>query len=109
MRSSGLYMLALISGSLVSSPLSAVERSKATVQETLVDSRPCFFFILNGVSEADPAIPNGPWFAIPTSASNYQVMAATVMSAKLSGSSLHVLTDGTKSCGWATASTVGAQ
>jgi len=91
------------------SALYAKEWVKVSVQETQVDGRNCFFFLLNGVTEADPAVPKGPWFAIPTSAANYQVMVATVLSAKLSNSTLHVLTDGTTSCGWATATMIGAQ
>jgi hypothetical protein len=71
-----------------------------------VNSRPCLFFTLDGVTVADPVVPWNPWFAVPKSASNFAEINAMLLSAKLAGRPISVETDGTTSCGIATVSWV---
>jgi hypothetical protein len=58
------------------------------------DSRPCTFFILDGVSAADPATPNTPWMALRQSHVGYRENLAVLMSAKLTGRPVQVVTTG---------------
>lgn len=74
---------------------------------TQTDARPCTFFMLQGVTEADPTTPGQPWFAIPASNPNYQVMVSVLLAAKTAHAPISVYTDGTISCGYATASMLG--
>lgn len=69
------------------------------------DGRPCTFFTLNGVSVADPILPNSPWFVIPQSAVGYKEMLALLVSAKLTAKPLFVSTTGSvnTACGAAEA------
>ncbi|MEG3126133.1 hypothetical protein [Sphingomonas sp. GB1N7] len=78
-------------------------RSNQHVNWTQIDSRPCLFFNLRGVSEADPVLPGEEWFAVPTSNPNYTTFASIILSAKLSNQPVSISTDGTISCGYATA------
>jgi hypothetical protein len=66
------------------------------------DTRPCAFLTLNGVSQADPAIP-GPWFALPKAHSQYKETFALLLSAKLTSRTVYVTTTGgiNSSCGHA--------
>lgn len=83
------------------------ERTGQTVAQVLIDSRPCMFFNLANVSEADPVAAGQKWFAIPVSNANYQTYASIVLSSRLTRQPFWVQTDGTISCGFATASLVG--
>lgn len=66
------------------------------------DSRACFFFQLNGVSEADPVVPGDYWFAIPQSNAGYKDAVAILMLARATGMPLaHVKTTGGLACGLA--------
>lgn len=89
-----------------SAATAATDRANLTVNDTLIDNRTCFFFRIVGITQADPALAS-EWFSIPKSATNYQEMISMVLSSKLSGKGLHVMTDGTLSCGLATASGIG--
>jgi hypothetical protein len=62
--------------------------------------------LLTGVAQADPVVPNSGWFAINASAAGAQAAFATLLAAKISGTAVHVTTDGTTSCGFATANWV---
>lgn len=61
----------------------------------------CYFFQLNGVSGADPAVPAvGPWFAIPTTQTNSKEMYAMLLSVRIGGGTLsRVVTAGVSTCG----------
>ena len=98
-----LAVAALLGGSLVgTSPASATTWNNQIIGVLTIDTRPCLFFQLTGVAQADPVVPNSPEFAVPTTAANYQTMVSMLLSAKLSGKPLLVVTDGTVSCGYAT-------
>lgn len=98
-----LTVVVLLPGSAVASGFG----NKAIVDFLMdVNSRPCVFFTLDGVAVADSVVPGSPWFAIPKSASNFAEVNAMLMSAKLAGRPISVVTDGTTSCGLATVSVV---
>ena len=59
------------------------------------DGRPCTFFILDGVSPADPSTPNTPWMALRQSHPGYKENLAILMSAKLTNRPVNVATSGT--------------
>jgi len=58
------------------------------------DGRPCTFFVLDGVSVADPSTPNTAWFALRQASPGYKENLAILMAAKLSGRPVHVSTTG---------------
>ena len=62
--------------------------------------------LLTGVSQADPVVPNSGWFAINATAPGVQAAFAALLAAKVSGTAVHIQTDGTTSCGLSTASWV---
>jgi len=64
----------------------------------------CYYFLLTGVTEADPSVPGNPRFAIPNTGANAKEMYATLLSARASGTSItRVLTGGSTVCGTAQA------
>ena len=71
-----------------------------------VDSRPCAFFLLNGVSEADPIVPGSPWYAISTSDANFPSLMSVLLTAKASGQTVNVTTDGSTACSLAHATLI---
>ena len=67
----------------------------------------CIFFRLNGVSEANPAVPNDVFFAIDMTKPNAKEMYASILSARASGNHIYrVLTNGEIACGKAKVLTV---
>jgi hypothetical protein len=65
------------------------------------DGADCIYFTLQGVSEADPIKPGEPTFAIPRAQYGAKDAYAMLLAAKLSGSTVRVLTRGTLACGYA--------
>ncbi len=57
-------------------------------------ARPCLFFTLVGVSQADPAFPNDPWFAISENQSGYWEIYGMLLSAKTKGIAVTITTSG---------------
>jgi hypothetical protein len=86
--------------------VNAALHQNKTINQIQADSRACAFFNLNGVPEADSVVPGQAWLAISTSAPNYQTMLSLIMSAKLAGKTVDLTTDGTTSCGYATAAMI---
>ena len=106
------YFLFLLMGAIATSGITqsvdaATSRANQTVAATQIDTRSCFFFNLSGVSEAGPVVAGATWFSLPISDPNYQVKVATILSAKLAGKTISVITDGSVSCGYATAIEIG--
>lgn len=62
--------------------------------------RPCTFFQLAGVTEADPAQPT-EWFAIAHSHPRHSELFAILLTAKASGLPIDVSTNGVATCGLA--------
>jgi hypothetical protein len=52
----------------------------------------CVFFTLVGISQADPVVPNNPWCALSRTQTGYSEMYASLLAAKLSGSTVNVVT-----------------
>jgi len=66
------------------------------------DSRPCFFFTLDGVPIADSTIhTTSPWFAIAQTAINYKEVVALVLFARANGVPITATTSGGGACGLA--------
>jgi hypothetical protein len=65
----------------------------------------CYYFSLEGVSEADPAVPGSPWFAVDRTAHlGAKDLYAAILAARLSGSPVTVYTTGGTACGYAAVS-----
>lgn len=79
-----------------------------TVSDLQADSyNPCIFFKLSGVTEANPAVPNDPWFAIDNTQSNAKELYAILLSARLADRPIaRVLTNGVTACGYARVTTI---
>jgi putative transposase len=58
------------------------------------DGRPCTFFTLVGVGQADPVVANSPWFVISQSAVGYKEMLAMLITAKSTGRPVYLSTTG---------------
>jgi hypothetical protein len=65
------------------------------------DGSDCIYFTLVGVSEADPIKPGDPTFAIRRAQFGSKDGYAMLVSAKISGRTVRVLTRGTLACGYA--------
>jgi hypothetical protein len=65
------------------------------------DGADCIYFTLQGVTEADPVKPGDPTFAIPRTQYGAKDAYAMLLSVKLAGGTVRVLTRGTLSCGYA--------
>jgi hypothetical protein len=65
------------------------------------DSRPCTFLRLKGVSQADPAVNNSPWFSIPLVHNGHDVIVSMLLTAYSTGKKLNVVTTGLGKCGQA--------
>jgi hypothetical protein len=58
------------------------------------DNRPCTFFTLEGVVQADGAVPNSPWFVLKNTHPGYKENLTLLMSAKITGAQIIVSTSG---------------
>jgi hypothetical protein len=83
------------------------EHFNKTISLLEVSDSPCIFFQLTDVTQANPVVPNGVWFAIDKNQGNAKEMYALLLSVKMSGSSLaRVLTSGEVVCGQAKVLTI---
>ncbi len=82
---------------------------KVALLQPSYDGADCFYFTLEGVAEADPTKPGDPLFAIPRTQYGAKEAYATLLSAKLTGQTVYVITRGTLSCGYASVSQVWVQ
>jgi hypothetical protein len=58
------------------------------------DTRPCVFFRLVGVGEADPGVPGSAWFTLPKTHPLFRESFALLMSAKLTSQKVNITTTG---------------
>jgi hypothetical protein len=65
------------------------------------DERPCTFFALEGVAEADPIKPNDSWFAVPLDHNGHDVIVSLLLAAYTAGKPVSVVATGTRSCNYA--------
>jgi len=62
----------------------------------------CFYFMLDGVSVADPAVSSSAWFAVDRVAHPGAAdLMATLLAARIAGLPVTVYTSGTTMCGYA--------
>lgn len=61
--------------------------------------RPCMFFRLNGVTQADPAVSATEWFALPRDHLAYGELVAMLFTAKAARLPISVQTTGAVACG----------
>lgn len=61
----------------------------------------CIYFTLIGVNEADPVMPGNPWFAMARTQYGAKDTYAMLLSAKLTGQLVSVVTTNTVVCGYA--------
>lgn len=104
------FVTVLVAALTVCAPVPAlsvawVNKNVGTIQSTY-SVTDCFYFTLDGVTEADPVLPGSAWFAVSRSQLGSKDAYAMLLSAKLAGQPLRVHTNGTLSCGHATASEV---
>lgn len=78
----------------IAAPAFAVGQLDKQLQFVIADTRPCVFFTLQGVQQADPVNPNQPWFALPTSHPMFQQILAMLLTAKMSQAHIDVYTTG---------------
>jgi hypothetical protein len=79
----------------------ATHDATVAMLQAMNTSTDCFFFILTGVTQADPVKPNDPWFAIPRTQNGAKDAYAMLLSAKVAGSVVQVQTTGQLACGYA--------
>jgi hypothetical protein len=100
------FLLLMLPGlAFVAPAVAQTQRNNQSVGAVYIDARPCTFFQLQGVSEADTATP-GPWFSVPATNPNYQIIVSALFTAKATQARVSVHTDGTLSCGHSTANVV---
>jgi len=88
----------------VSSAGASVTWATKTISQLQPDhpSADCYFFTLDGVSEADPVRPGIPWFAVDRNAHlGAKELYATLLAARLSRAPITVYTSGAVACGYA--------
>jgi hypothetical protein len=85
--------------------------SKQVGQLHAGDGRPCIFFTLEGVGEADVVTPGSPWFALQKSHLTFKENYAVLLVAKAAKLPIHVATSGVlvSECGHVGVSVVIAQ
>ena len=109
MKASHLLCAAVVvtlgASSIGSAATSWLGKNVGTLQSTF-EGADCFYFTLEGVSQADPILPGSPWFAIPRTQYGAKDAYAMLLSAKLSGQPVNVVTNGAAACGLAAVSQV---
>ena len=76
-------------------------KTKRVIALHMDNYRPCAFFRLDGVPEADPVRAGAPWFAVPRSHPAFNEVFALLVTAKATNLPVTITTDGTgaTSCG----------
>ncbi|WP_116809915.1 hypothetical protein [Steroidobacter cummioxidans] len=105
---SGLAMAFALISSVLSLPVHAVEHVNKRVLflQSTSSAHDCFFFVLEGVSQADPVKPGDMWFAFPRSQFGSKDAYAMLLAAKLTDTSVTVHTEGQMACGYASAARI---
>ena len=100
--------IGLAFGMVASSALSADFFGRSVSYLSGGDSRPCAFFTLEGVTQADPALPGVSWFVLPKTHPQFKESYALLLSAKLTGKLVNIITTGAiDPCGHAQVASVG--
>jgi hypothetical protein len=96
-----LTMVAMVSIPLICNAMLDWNGKQVAMISSTYDGADCIYFTLEGVAEADPVKPGDPTFAIPRSQFGSKDAYAMLLSAKLTGQSVRVLTRGTLACSYA--------
>lgn len=91
-------LVALAATMTLTAPANAVDHTAKRVLDLHVDAtRPCAFFRLEGVAEADPVTPGSMWFAVPRAHAGYTELFAMLLTAKAANLPVTIKTNGTSS------------
>jgi hypothetical protein len=104
MKRTFLQWLAMAGVMTCAAHASAAEWDNKTIQQFQPDHpyQNCFFFILNGVTTADSSVSTSAWFAVDRAAHpGAEDLAATLLTARITGTPITVVTSGTAACGYA--------
>lgn len=80
-------------------------KNVAKLQSTYAGGN-CFYFTLEGVTQADPVVPSNPWFTIPRTQYGAGDAYSMLLAARIAGVPVTVHTNGTTACGYAVATEV---
>jgi hypothetical protein len=96
MKLSKLAIFVALASSVITQGLHAASWSGYQIAqlEAPDPARPCLFFTLVGVPQADPAFPNDPWFAISENQSGYWEIYGMLLLAKSKGLGVAITTSG---------------
>jgi len=106
MRKRKALAFALIAGIFPVIGVAATHTNKEVAVFHSPDSRPCTFFTLTGVAEADPVVAGNPWFSIPQTHIGYKEIISVLLAARTVGKTVTVGTAGTMACGHAAVQSV---
>jgi len=97
--------IALVACVMSHAPSRAAVNHTAKIPTDIVieASRPCAFFLLTGVTVADPNVASiaASWFAIPVTHPAFSQVIAILMTARVSNLPVSVKTTGGLACGFA--------
>jgi hypothetical protein len=94
-------VLGLIVGSMLTvATIPIAHGTTSHISKTIAEVQPpqagkdCVYFRLNGVTEADPILPNNPYFALPRTHVGFKEIYAMMLAAYLGGTSVSAQTTG---------------
>jgi hypothetical protein len=87
----------LISAACETPVATAVDYNSATITfiSSPTPSANCVYFMLAGVTQADPVSQGNSWFAVPATQNGFSQIYAMLLSVKLVGGTVNVTTTGT--------------
>jgi len=101
----GIWIALLIALPSIALATTHINKTVGSLQSTY-SGGDCFYFTLQGVTQADPVAPGSPWFTIPRSQYGSKDAYAMLLAARLSGTLVTVNTNGTTACGYPIATEV---
>jgi hypothetical protein len=86
---------------LIPATSSAAQFYTATIAQLQAPSfnQDCIWFSLTGIAQADPIVPNSPWFALARTQTGFNEIYAMLLATKMSGATIAILTTGTNAGG----------
>jgi len=86
---------------LTPTPSSAAQLYTATIAQLQAPSfnQDCIWFTLTGITQADPSVPNSPWFALARTQTGFTEIYAMLLATKMSGATIAILTTGASAGG----------
>ena len=97
LRSALAWLASAMLGAIAATPALAdatyTSKTIAEIQPPQV-GHDCIYFRLDGVAQADPAVPNGPYFAMPRTHIGFKEIYPLLLAAYLNGTPVSVRTSG---------------